>query len=77
MHHAELWGQRQDKYAWLLDNGLETTPWQELAPQAPFYLFVPQNTDALGGVSAGLEGDGYLSGELRSGIVTPVEMISC
>ncbi len=47
VHHAELWGRRQDKYDWLLDNGLETTSWQELAPQAPFYLFVPQNTDAL------------------------------
>ena len=47
VHHAELWGKRQAKYAWLLDNGLETTPWQELAPQAPFYLFVPQNTDLL------------------------------
>ena len=47
VHHAELWGKRQAKYDWLLDNGLETTPWQELAPQAPFYLFVPQNTDSL------------------------------
>ena len=47
VHHAELWGKRQDKYDWLPDNGLETTPWQELAPQAPFYLFVPQNVDFL------------------------------
>ena len=64
VHHAGLWGKRQDKYDWLLDNGLETTPWQALAPQAPFYLFVPQNTDSSGGVSAGLEGDRHLAGEL-------------
>ena len=47
VHHAELWGKRQDKYDWLLENGLETTPWQELAPQAPFYVFIPQNMDLL------------------------------
>ena len=47
VHHAELWG-RQEKYA-----GCWMTAWRrrrgmELAPQAPFYLFVPQNTDLLG-----------------------------
>jgi predicted helicase len=48
VHHAELWGRRPDKYTWLQENGLETTPWQTLNPQTPFYLFVPQNTDLWG-----------------------------
>ncbi len=41
--HAELWGERKGKYQWLLENDLTTTAWKELKPQAPFYLFVPQD----------------------------------
>ena len=26
---------------------MQTTPWRTLSPQAPFYLFVPQNVDLL------------------------------
>ena len=47
MHHAELWGPRPDKYAGLLADDVSTTPWRPLAPQAPFYLFVPQDVDRL------------------------------
>jgi predicted helicase len=43
-----LWGTREAKYAQLSADDVETTPWQALAPQSPFYLFVPQNTDLLG-----------------------------
>ncbi len=45
LFHAELWGERKEKYQWLLENDLTTTVWKELQPQAPFYLFTPQNVD--------------------------------
>lgn len=43
--HAEVWGERKGKYQWLLENDFTTTAWKELQPQAPFYLFVPQDGD--------------------------------
>ncbi|MBI4496679.1 MAG: N-6 DNA methylase [Chloroflexi bacterium] len=45
VHHAHLWGTRQGKYDWLTAEALQTTPWTDLSPQAPFYLFAPQDAD--------------------------------
>ena len=45
VHHAELWGEREEKYDSLSQVNIETTDWTTLAPQSPFYLFVPQNVD--------------------------------
>lgn len=59
VRHAYLWGLREvfvndaqeekkpvsGKYLWLRENAIETTTWSPLTPQAPFYLFVPQDTD--------------------------------
>lgn len=45
VHHADLWGLRQSKYEWLFNNDLAAVAWQTLTPQAPFYLFVPQNVE--------------------------------
>lgn len=48
--HAELWGPREGKdgqggkYGWLFTRDVQDTPWQELQPQSPAYLFVPQDT---------------------------------
>ncbi len=42
IYHAHLWGSRKDKFRYLLEN-----EWTELNPQAPFYLFIPQNTEFL------------------------------
>lgn len=47
VHHAHLYGERKTKYHWLSENDLKTTQWKELQPQAPFYLFIPQNIDVL------------------------------
>jgi hypothetical protein len=44
--YYDLWGTREEKYAFLNQHTLESTPWQALQPQPPFYLFAPQN-DAL------------------------------
>ncbi len=46
VYHSELWGKRMvggGKYDWLGQHELATTEWQPLAPQSPYYLFVPQN----------------------------------
>jgi predicted helicase len=59
--HAHLWGVRNvtekqtdgsvsltgGKYRWLYDKDAATTKWTTLEPQAPFYLFVPQDTRLL------------------------------
>ena len=39
--YADLWGLREVKYKWLLQNDRTTTEWQELKPKSPFYFFVP------------------------------------
>ncbi len=43
VRHADLYGTRESKYARLAENDLTSTQWQALKPQAPFYLFVPQD----------------------------------
>ncbi len=40
VYHADLYGQRQDKYAWLNAHDKNDTPWERLMPQSPFYRFV-------------------------------------
>lgn len=41
--HFELWGSREGKYGWLEEADISTCPWVPLAPQAPSYLFHPQD----------------------------------
>jgi hypothetical protein len=57
VRHAELRGMRQvytrdaqgarrltgGKYGWLNENDLESTPWSEVEPVSPYYLFSPQD----------------------------------
>ncbi len=45
IYHAHLWGSRESKYSYLLENDVNTVDWKELNPTSPFYLFIPQNTD--------------------------------
>lgn len=45
VHHADLYGIREEKYRILLEGDSSSTNWTELSPQSPFYLFVPQNLD--------------------------------
>lgn len=42
---VDLWGARKDKYAALNAAVLADLDWQTLAPQSPYYLFIPQETD--------------------------------
>ena len=43
VHYADLWGTRQDKYTALSEMDLSTTPWIELQPKSPYFLFVPRD----------------------------------
>lgn len=52
-YHADVWGSREDKYRYLQEHDITTVEWTELTPKAPFYLFVPQNTDSLAEYNAG------------------------
>ncbi|WP_119390703.1 type ISP restriction/modification enzyme [Taklimakanibacter lacteus] len=45
--HADLWGSRAEKYNWLFEKDQGSTEWEELTPQAPFYLFKPLDTTSL------------------------------
>src|ERR1019366_10762597 len=43
VYHADLYGTREKKYAVLAEHDINSSPWENLQPQAPFYLFVPQD----------------------------------
>jgi len=43
VHHADLYGLRADKYAWLWEHDVESTDWQDVSPAKPFYLLKPQD----------------------------------
>ena len=45
IHYCDLYGRRQDKYAFLQGETLDGIQWQTFQPQAPDYFFVPQQTD--------------------------------
>ncbi|MDM8528661.1 hypothetical protein QUF58_10710 [Anaerolineales bacterium HSG24] len=47
VNYFELWGKREGKYEYLRENDVETTNWQVLTPQAPYYFFVPKNFELL------------------------------
>ena len=43
--HADLWGDRLDKYHRLARENFEDIEWKKLDPAVPSYLFTPQNRD--------------------------------
>ncbi len=62
--HADLHGLRQEKLDWLREHRRETTPWRQIAPRAPSYLFVGGESDAAGeaGDAAAAAGAAYARG---------------
>ncbi len=53
VQHGELWGSRDFKYEKLNLLDIDTTDWEIIQPQSPFYLFSPQNKDLLIEYNAG------------------------
>jgi len=47
VHYAEVWGPREAKYTRLFESDIQATAWKQLNPQAPSYLFIPQDADSL------------------------------
>jgi len=47
VYHSEIWGLRENKYKWLLENDLKTTQWTKLKPKSEFYLFIPRDEKLL------------------------------
>jgi len=45
--YADLWGLREGKYRYLLENDISTTDWQTLEPVSPYFFFVPKDFDLL------------------------------
>ncbi len=43
--HADLWGARETKYAWLTKHHVSNSSFSTLTPDSPYYFFEPQNTD--------------------------------
>ncbi len=43
--HYDLYGNREVKYDFLIDNSIDTVPYKELQPTAPNYFFVEKNFD--------------------------------
>lgn len=43
VYHAELYGKRADKYAFLSEKTIQSVDWKKLDYRAPFYFFIPQN----------------------------------
>lgn len=48
VQHAHSWGTRSDKYGWLNQQSVADSPWVELTPGPPFYLFTEQDIDLAG-----------------------------
>jgi len=51
--HAELWGDRADKYQWLFDHDVASHKWTPLNPNSPHYFFVPRDESVRGEYESG------------------------
>ncbi|MBU1130735.1 N-6 DNA methylase [Patescibacteria group bacterium] len=43
--YFDLWGLRNKKFSFLLDNSFSDTEWKEIKPISPYYFFVPKSGD--------------------------------
>ncbi|WQZ98685.1 N-6 DNA methylase [Helicobacter pylori] len=47
IYYYDVYGQRAEKYVFLVQNDLKSIEWLELTPREPFYLLIPQETSLL------------------------------
>ena len=47
VYRSEIWGLREKKYDWLLENDINTTKWEKLSPKYEFYLFITRGEKLL------------------------------
>lgn len=48
VYHSDLWGLRETKYKWLLQNDIKTTKWEKISPKSEYYHFIPRDEKLLG-----------------------------
>jgi predicted helicase len=46
VYHADLYGKREEKYAWLDLHNLSTAGYQPITPVSPYYFFIPRQTQS-------------------------------
>jgi predicted helicase len=70
--HAHLWGSREAKYEYLFETDVSATRWETVDPQAPAYLFTPQDKDTRAEYERGWKLPDAMSqnGDPAPGIVT-------
>jgi len=47
IHHAHLFGLRDEKYHWLEKHEHKSTAYKTLSPKAPWYFFIPRDTKSI------------------------------
>ncbi|GAA7398525.1 DNA methyltransferase [Helicobacter pylori] len=47
IHYYDVYGERAEKYAFLVQNDINSIEWLELTPREPFYLLLPLETSLL------------------------------
>ncbi len=52
--HFDLFGKRDDKYNYLIENSIKTTEFKELSPVNPNYFFVPKDNELIGAYNEGV-----------------------
>jgi len=45
--HKDIWGTRESKFKWLLDNDITTTNWNEISPHSKFYFYIERDEELL------------------------------
>lgn len=72
VRHAEIWGDREQKYDWLLSHDVTTTQWTSFVPRAPKKLFIPQDEALLDEYEMGwsIADAMNVNGPLAPGVVT-------
>ncbi|MFW6106751.1 MAG: type ISP restriction/modification enzyme [bacterium] len=48
VRHADLWGERREKYDWLASHSFSNTGWASVGAAEPFYLFEPFESSEVG-----------------------------
>ena len=45
VYHSDLYGKRNEKYSFLLNNTLQTIQWKRIDNKSPYFFFVPKSED--------------------------------
>lgn len=74
IHHLDIYGRRQDKYDTLESLSIADADWTEVDSVAPYYFFVPKNTDGQAEYESGFS-VGDIFPVNVTGIVTAIDKL--